>query len=279
MTVTLFSNVGFFCGPMTLVLGFELLWFKKMAPLLKTFVISALFITFVTYATVLSRIDMFRVIIFIMIFYHYGKRNLSLTHISLFFLFALALFMGAFLVRSDLKAMEALNQVQKVNMPQGFEFASNIYMYVVNNFWNMDFAIQKYVEGYHFYPRHWGYELFRGILFILHLEGGLQKMFNLDNFYYYRIIKVAGLNTVVYMWNFYKDFGAFGLYFLTAFFSVLLSIFYLNTMRYPTLFRMCIWGMCAGFIIFCFFAPIWSFWFIYFNVFVFAVAHKKVPLL
>ena len=87
---------------------------------------------------------------------------------------------------------------------------------------------------------------------------------------------LKGLNTIVFPWHFYKDFGAFGVFFLPLLFGMIITVFYVNTMNAPSLSRMAVWAQVAPLIIFSFGFALWEFWFIYVNFAVIAAAHRRL---
>jgi oligosaccharide repeat unit polymerase len=163
----------------------------------------------------------------------------------------------------------------KIKMPKQFLWAATGYAYIANNFWNFDYAVQKYIDGNSFYPRSFGFELLRPLFFFSHLEGPVSSLHGFDSLYNESVVKVRGLNTVLFIWHFYKDFGLWGTFLLIFLLGCGLGIFYQNTMERPTLLRLCLWSVFIGMIFFSFMVPLWSFWFTYLNVGVFLLAHKK----
>lgn len=91
-------------------------------------------------------------------------------------------------------------------------------------------------------------------------------------------MKAKGLNTVVFVWHFFKDFGVYGVYVLPLVFGMAAASFYVNSINSPTLFRFAMWSLIAPAIILSYSVPLWEFWFVYLNVIVLAVAHKKIRI-
>jgi hypothetical protein len=92
------------------------------------------------------------------------------------------------------------------------------------------------------------------------------------------IEKVKGLNTVVYVWPFYKDFGAPGVYLLTFAGSLGFSYYYANTFLQPSLKRLAVWGLLIPAVLLSYHAALWECWFWYFNLGVAIWAHRRLKV-
>lgn len=272
------TNYGIFLGPTSLMLGVELLWFSNLSDREKWRVRLLQFLVFLTYSAMITRYDLFRFIIFSMVLYHYGKRRLGVGMILGVISLILTLFFIGMLIRVNMDLVDSFNEVIKVKMPKHLAWASNIYAYIANDFWNFDYAVRKYVDGDHHYGMQYGVGLFRAFLFNLRLEHPLISSYGFDSLFNESAAKVQGLNTVIYVWHFYKDFGFIGVFLLPFIFGLLLWKFYLNSMMAPTLFRLSIWGLLAGGLALSYHTPLWELWFIYLNLLVVAIAHRKFRL-
>lgn len=277
--ISLPTSIGLFFGPLSLMLGTELLLFGKVARGQKVFAVFLMAVVFFFYLSIAMRLDLFRFGIFGLILYHYGRRRLGLKEFLLAALVGIILFVAIYLMRVHSDAVGQLNEIAKVRMPRRYMWASQIYAYVVSNFWNMDYGFTRYVEELGSYPMSWGFELFRPVMFILRLEGSMQVAYGFDSIFNDSVNYVKGMNSTVYLWHFWKDFGAVGVYGLSMAAGLALSIFYVNTGRAPTLFRLSLWGLFAGVIVFSITAALWEFWFTWLNVLVLAVAHRKLRAL
>ena len=273
-----FANLGLFFGPLSLILAAELLLFSSLGRHRTIVVLVVSFASLLLYFTIVTRLDLFRVVIFALIIYHYGKKRLSPAQLLYAFGFSVLFFLIFFFVRIKTDTMGIFAETFHVHMPKEFIWTANMYTYLVNDFWNLDFAFRKYVDGLYIYPHSFGFDLMRPFLFFTHLEFATLKSWGFDSIMNESIIKVKGFNTVVYVWHFYKDFGAFGVYFLPLVLGMLCTTFYVNTLHRPSLFRMALWGIFAGFILLSYHAPLWELWFVYVNILFLAIAHKQIKL-
>jgi oligosaccharide repeat unit polymerase len=270
------TNYGIFMGPISLMLGVILLAFSNPAKREKRLVLASLAMVLLMYLAIVTRYDLFRFIIFSVIVYHYGIRKMRPIHILSGFGLALSLFLIGFLIRVNTDSISAFNEMIKIKMPRHLEWASNIYAYLANDFWNFDFAIKRFVDGDREYPTQYGLGLFRALLANLRLDSPLIEAYHFDTLYNESATKVKGLNTVIYVWHLYKDFGPVGVLLLPMIAGLFVWKFYLSTLWKPTVFRIGIWGVLSGAIALSYHTPMWELWFLYLNILVFAIAHRKL---
>ena len=268
-------SVGWFFGPLSLMLATEIVFWANLDKRIKTIVIAFSCLVLALYLTLVTRLDLLRYFLFAIVLFHYGKKRLSLKHFFLLFTIGFGFLLIMSFSRIKYESMSSFATGIKIKMPKQFLWAATGYAYIANNFWNFDYAVQKYIDGNSFYPRSFGFELLRPLFFFSHLEGPVSSLHGFDSLYNESVVKVRGLNTVLFIWHFYKDFGLWGMFLLIFFLGCGLGIFYQNTMERPTLLRLCLWAVFIGMIFFSFMVPLWSFWFTYLNVGVFLLAHKK----
>ena len=273
-----FANFGLFFGPLSLILAVELLFFSTLGRRRIVVVKVVSIVSLLLYFTVVTRLDLFRCIIFAVVVYHYGKKSLSLAQLLYAFGFTFLFFLIFFLLRVRFDTFSIFSEAYRLHMPKGMLWAGTMYTYIANDFWNLDFAFRKYVDGTFSYPFEFGLGLFRPLFCLSFTEAPLLHSYGFDSIMNESIIKVKGFNTVVYMWHFYKDFGAFGVYFLPLALGMLCTTFYVNTLHRPSLFRISMWAIFVGFILLSYHGPLWELWFVYVNILFLAIAHKQIKL-
>ncbi len=270
------SNMGLFFGPICLILGTELMLFGA-AQKRRTIIVALVSLaTLLLYITLITRLDLFRYMFFAVIIFHYGKRRLTLPNLlsaAGFFAVAFLLF---FLLRVRYDTWGVWAEAQKFHMPKELLWCANMYTYAVNNFWNFDFAVRKYIDGVAYYPMQWGFSLLRPFLSLAHLEAIFENGYGFDTILNESVSMIKSLNTIVFPWHFYKDFGVFGVYFLPLVIGMATTVFYVNTMNAPSLLRVAIWAQVAPLIVFSYSFALWEFWFIYVNLAVIAAAHRRL---
>jgi oligosaccharide repeat unit polymerase len=271
---------GLYFGPFSLMLAVEMIMFggfgaRKLIP-----VYLALGLVLVLYMTIITRFDIFRFVIFCAVLFHYGKQNLKFSHLIIVFTAILVVFFSASLIRINEDAMGALTETIKVKLPQNIAWASGFYAYLANDFWNMNYGFEKYAEGAYYHPLSMGMGMLRAVTsYLLNIETGLISTFGYDTVMNPKVELIQGLNTVVYVWHLWKDFGAFGVFLVPLLGGLLLAKFHLNSLFKPTLFRFSMWGCLVAIVILSFHFPIWELWFFHVNLLIIAIAHRKLTLL
>lgn len=99
------------------------------------------------------------------------------------------------------------------------------YKYIANNYWNLDYAFNKFSDA----PDHswtYGIDAFYGITQIMSIGGGLQTSFGWDSPFNESVEKVVTLNTIPYLWDAYKDFGYPGIFLVPFFWGCLFTFLY-----------------------------------------------------
>ncbi len=263
-------------GPLVLMLCAELLLVKTTSPFQKACSLAMMVISFGLYFTLVTRMPLVRSILYILVFVHYCKKQVSIRMILCFVFIAVLVFIFGALVRVDITGFSELARALRINLPGKYLIFVNPYAYAVNNIWNMDFGFRKFIDGLHEYNISGGFEMMRGLLYYLRLEGIIQNGYNFDSLFNESVVKVSGLNTVLYVWHFYKDFGIVGVFALSFILSIAIHLFYYNTLIAPSHFRVAMHGLVISMIIFSFMVPLWSFWNLYYEAAVLMVAHRTI---
>jgi hypothetical protein len=273
---SVFGIYGIHFGPQSLMLGFELLVFKPGNKRSLIFIGFVSAIVFALYATIVTRVDIIRTILFCFVLINYGKKTISFKHIGALAGISIILFFSFSFIRLSQTATESLIATYRFQVPKQFAWCVTMYVYVANNFWNFDYGVQKFIDCNQAYNFGYGFNFLRGFYFLFNLEDPMVKMFGLDNLYNAAITKVHGLNTVLFPWHFFTNFGYFGVFFFSLLMGVVLSLFYRNTFLNATLFRTVLWALIIGVLFVSYMVPYWEFWMLYINVIVFAIAHGKI---
>jgi len=267
-------------GTISLMLAFEMIIFKPVALSQKKIPLILLVAILFLNGSIGGRLDIFRVILFGIVLFNYGKSRITFKTIFLLVCSGITIFLLYALMRgTNHEALSAFSTTLKLHMPKEYIWAANFYGYIINNFWNFDYGIRLYAEGNNYLPFSYGFSLFRGFFGFTGFEGAFISMFNLQDLLNSAVVMVKGLNTVYFAWHFYNDFGFFGVFFLSLFFGMTITLFYCNTMIHTTLVRCCIWAIIIGMIFFSFMVPLWEFWMTSMNILLILIAHKRICLL
>jgi oligosaccharide repeat unit polymerase len=266
-------------GTLVMMLSAEVLFLKHTTRTQKLLALFMFIVSFVLYFTLVTRMPLVRSFIYIAVLYHYIKKEISIRTILFFTLLAVMLFGIGLIIRVDISEFSELAQNLRMNISNKYLLFINPYAYAVNNIWNLDFAFKKFVDGTYAYNFSYGFEFFRGFLSYIRFENPLMNTYNFDTLYNESVTKVSGLNTIIYIWHFYKDFGLFGMFFVSLLLSMAIHTFYFNSMLSPSHFRIAFFGLIISMIFFSFMIPLWSFWNIYYEAAVIMIAHKAVKII
>lgn len=266
-------------GTLIMMLSAEVLFLKHTTRKQKLLALFMFIVSFALYFTLVTRMPLVRSFIYIAVLYHYLKRQISLGTITFFTLTALLLFGIGLVIRVDITEFTQLAQDLRMNVSNKYLLFINPYAYAVNNIWNMDYGFKKFIDGMHAYNISYGFEFMRGFLSYFKLENPLMHAYNFDGLFNESIVKVSGLNTVIYLWHFYKDFGLVGMFAVSLLLSLIIHKFYFNTLLQPSHFRVAFFSLIITMIFFSFMVPLWSFWNIYYETAVIIIAHKAIKII
>jgi len=124
--------------------------------------------------------------------------------------FKLALALFAFLLLSTvvmLMRMEGTHLMRPGILHLGGEiFVKGAYIYIANNFWNLDFAVSRQL-GDHFHPQTWGGLFFQPPLMVLGIASKIEPAYGWDTWRNDLSVKRAALNTISFQWTVIKEWG------------------------------------------------------------------------
>jgi oligosaccharide repeat unit polymerase len=265
-------------GPLVMMLSTEALFVKTIPKNYKSYFALMLIISFSLYFTLVTRMPLVRCFIYMAVVSHYMKKQISFRTLSVVVVAIIFFFLFGAIVRADVAEFSELAMKLNIDLPAKYIAFINPYAYAVNNVWNMDYGFRKFIDGFHTYNFSYGFEFFRGLFFFTQLEGLIQSTFGFDSLYNDSIIKIQGLNTVIYIWHFYKDFGIAGLFAVSFFLGAAINLFYYNTLFAPTHMRVAFLSMIISMIAFSCMVPLWSFWNIYYETAILLIAHKSIKV-
>ena len=279
LTGNYFIDIAGGSGPLVMMLCAEVLIIKGTSRLHRIIAAIMLVVSFALYFTLVTRMPLVRTGIYITVLYHYHRKPISLRMISVVAVAVMIFFAFGAIVRIDIGGFAQLAKDLRIHMPGKFMLLINPYAYAVNNVWNMDYGFKKFIDGNFAYNFSFGFEMFRPVFYFLKVENIVQAAYNFDSVYNESVTKVSGLNSVIYIWHLYKDFGIFGMFAVSLVLGVVLHLFYYNTLIAPTPIRMAFYGLIVSMIAFSFMIPLWSFWNIYYEIAILTITHKSLEFI
>ncbi|MCQ2105607.1 MAG: oligosaccharide repeat unit polymerase [Fibrobacter sp.] len=160
---------------------------------------------------------------FLIILVNFLYKRISPIVISFVLVLAVGAFVGISSVRSQYGGSDAEGKAMDVVMKLP-------YMYVANNYWNLDYAVNSPPDR-EIHPHTYGVDFFHGIFEYARVSGSFRTSFRWDDAFNERIQKVYGFNTVNYLWDVYKDFFIFGVFFFPLLCGMGLTLLYLKLCR------------------------------------------------
>lgn len=168
----------------------------------------------------------FRLVMLFALFSIVATRDLMVRRIKPFRLAAAFL---AFLVFSS--AMLLVRSGHSSSGQRGAEkiaagmMAEGAYLYVANNFWNLDYAITRQL-GTNPHPHTLGGLFFEAPLSIIGPMGKVEESLDWDTWRNEKSIKYQSLNTISYQWSLVKEAGWFGVLFLPGLLGAFATLLY-----------------------------------------------------
>lgn len=208
--------IMFSSGPLV-VLSFGLAIFKRFNPYFTPRLIARIMVPMVIALNLMAypnRTSLFMNLGFLLILSNYLRKKISSALILLVIIIAASFFMALGMIRSQY----ASDSVESMAIETAVELP---YKYIANNYWNFDYAINPSVDR-DFHPFTYGVDFFHGPFEYFKVGGAFRSSYGWDSPFNESIMKEKGYNTVSYLWEIYKDLGAFGVFILPFFASFLL---------------------------------------------------------
>ena len=219
------TNYGYYstfmgCGSLCVML-FELASFSKFNPvplwrnISRIMAFLVIVLSFMAYP---NRGTLFFSLGFLVIFYNYLHKRISSLWLTLFLAMAIGLFVGIGNIRHQYgnSSIENVAAQKMMLLP---------YMYVANNYWNFDYAINPPSDR-EYHPHTYGIDFFFGMLEYTGAMGPIRKSKRWDSLFDESIQKEYGFNTANYLWEVYKDLYTPGVFLLPLIIGMALSLFY-----------------------------------------------------
>jgi oligosaccharide repeat unit polymerase len=259
-TVSWSSSAALSFGGMVMVLFFLSIFRPRRLPKILNLGLWMTIVSVLIFALALSRSGLVFFAFFAIVFYHQAIRRISIWKMSVLFLVFFTIFLGsAFLKFSTVGKKEGL----KVKPEEAVQILLRVpYVYVANNFWNLDYALNP-TNLKERHPTTYGYTTLSGILDLMALPGGnlgitIRESYHFDDQFMESATKVKGLNTMGYQWGLYKDFGIAGVLLCPFLFGIFFGAVYLNVRRQPTILNLSMYSYLAFFVGWSWFLAMWE---------------------
>lgn len=167
-----------------------------------------------------NRTSLFFNVGFLIIMSNYLFKRISPFVISFVLILAIGGFVGISSVRAQYGGSDVKGKAMDVVMKLP-------YMYVANNYWNLDYALNS-PNDREIHPHTYGIDFFSGVFEFFRVSGSFKNSLRWDNAFNDRIQKVGGFNTVNYLWEVYKDLYLVGCFLFPFFCGIALTLLHLR---------------------------------------------------
>ena len=258
--VNLFASIGLSYGGVVMALFFMAIFRPSAKGSLRNIAFWMTVATFGLFITALSRSGIIFFAFFALVYYHQAVRRISVVRLGLLFSIFLAIFVTtAYVKLSNYQKQTGFGMKPLRTISLLFKFP---YIYVANNFWNLDYALNppSHRLGH---PPTYGFTTVSGMLDMIQFPGGavgpgIRQAADFDDQFHPRASKIKGLNTVGYQWGLYKDFGVAGAFLAPFGFALLFGNLYRKMRRDPTILNLAAYSFLAYFVGFSWFLAFWE---------------------
>lgn len=253
-------GIGLFLHNVLLVVFFSTVYYlieKKNKTRRRTLFFLSLS-SLILYGITLQRYQIFITLFLVIVLLYYHTFKVKFRFVLIFSLLVVVFFFIVSSFRAGEVLFYVLYRWSKMKYSPEYAIFTEPYMYVVMNLENYARSINKN-EFFTF-----GYYTFDFITALGGIKHWISDYFNLIETPYL----VSIYNTYSAFWNFYRDFGLVGIFFIPFLGGVTFSSLYYSFRKQPTILKLGIYSMFLFAVIFSFFNSIVGFlWFVY-NLFV-----------
>lgn len=219
-------------------------FYEKKSLMKKIIVFFIALITFSLNLLILHRFDIVYWLIVLIVYLYYATEKLKLRTFLLWGFFLIAVFYGISTFRASKFISNMIYYTSGMKYSAKYAILTEPYMYFSMNIENFVHAVERY-NNYTF-----GYFTFNPILSLIQLKHPLEEYMAIDK---YPNLITYSYNTYTMFFEWYRDFGTFGLTLLPFIWGIIISSTYYNLKRKPSLPAITLYGGFLFVILFSFF--------------------------
>lgn len=259
-TVNWFASVALSYGGVVMALFFMAIFRSGARRKLGDLAFWMTSIVLIIYSLALSRSGLIFFAFFALIYFHQAVKRISILRLVLLFSIFLSLFaVSAYVKLSNYQKHSEFGSSGAKTLGLAMKFP---YIYVANNFWNLDFALnpENFQERH---PTTYGFSTISGVLDMMLLPGGgigpgIRQVGGYDDQFHSQSIKVKGLNTMGYQWGLYKDFGVLGAFAAPFVFGIFFGTLYFRMKKRKSILSFATYSYLSYFVGFSWFLAFWE---------------------
>jgi len=200
--------------------------------------------TFFLNLLILHRFDIVYWLIVLLAYLYYGTYKLKLKNVVIWVTFLISILYGVSTFRASKFISNAIYYTSAMKFNVKYAIITEPYMYFAMNVENFVMGVQKYTDFTY------GYFTFNPILSLIQLKHPLNEYMSINEF---PDLLTYSYNTYTMFFEWYRDFGIFGLSFLPFIWGVIIASAYYNLRKKPSLSAVTLYGAFLFVIIFSFF--------------------------
>ena len=218
--------------------------FEKQSNSKRFIVFMIAFLTFLLNLLVLHRFDIVYWLIVLLAYLYYSTNKLKFGYLLLALLFMVGMVYGISTFRASKFIANVIYHTSGMKFSIKYAVFTEPYMYFAMNVENFMHAVEKYSKFT------LGYFTFNPILSLIQLKHPLEEYMMVAKFPH---LITANYNTYTMFFEWYRDYGIFGLSFLPFIWGIIISSIYYKVRKNPSLPAIVLYGGFVFVIIFSFF--------------------------
>lgn len=219
-------------------------FYEKKSVSKRLIVLSIAILTFFINLLVLHRFDIVYWLIVLLAYLYYATTKLRFKNLLLIGSFLVAILYGISTFRASKFISNLVYYISGMKYSVKYAIFTEPYMYFAMNVENFVYAVERCTK-YTF-----GYFTFNPLLSLIQLKHPLEEYFAIEKFPY---LITSNYNTYTMFFEWYRDFGVFGLTFLPFIWGIIIALTYYNLKKNPSLSAVTLYGAFLFVIIFSFF--------------------------
>jgi oligosaccharide repeat unit polymerase len=254
------SAIGFNLGATAMALSLIPILVPGAPKLLKRVGLLAVAVSSLLIAMTLNRIGVIFFVFFATVFYHQCVKRISLVRMTLLFTVFFSFFLAIAYYKLSEEERKYSLKLDKTRFI--LELMKVPYVYVANNYWNLDYALNPENSDER-HPATYGFSTLQGFMDAMVLPGGnlgseIRSGQGYETMMREASAKSKGLNTITYQWGLYKDFGMAGTLILPFLLGIAIKILYLKMKAQATVLNLALYSYLAFFVAFSWFTAMWE---------------------
>lgn len=242
-------------------------FYEKKSVSKRFIVFTIAILTFFLNLLVLHRFDIVYWLVVLLAYLYYATLKLKFKSLLIFGSFLVTILYGISTFRASKFISHLVYYISGMKYSVKYAIFTEPYMYFAMNVENFVYAVERYTK------HTFGYFTFNPILSLIQLKHPLEEYMAIEKLPY---LITSSYNTYTMFFEWYRDFGVFGLTFLPFIWGMIIAVTYYNLRKNPSLSAVTLYGAFLFVIIFSFFVNMLGWLHFVFNLAVLYVIAKII---